>query len=330
MVCALPDTVFALAGRGDVMAAATNQGVVVWNLVSGDFDVFTMAHGLPSNHVRDLALDAFADEVGVATDVGLARGGLRGPWQAVASMHRDFFVCVARPGGGWIAGGASGQLVAWTHDRFDSLVVPARAAVVGLAFGSPLVPASRTRSAASAPLFGAGLVVATDGDGIWLLQSVGTRTRWLQFESRDGLPSRRVRRIATDGAGCIWAATDGGAARLRGLEVETWPQHPWLSRPVRDLAIGRDGFVYLVQDGGLVRVRADAPEQCSERVTLGSTNAVRVASVGDDVWWSDGSQVVSMRGARLRLPEIPAACRAPRAQPRRTVVLERLGAGAWR
>lgn len=342
--CNAPDSIFALTGRGDVVVAGTNRGVVIWNSTSGDSDVFTTAHGLLSDVVHDVDFDVFQDRIGVATARGLGSGGLSGPWEpapfAAAKHHR---VCAGLPGGGWIAGGAGGRLVAWTHDRVDSLRLPEPATITGFAFARPIEPEDPRRHLAcaagppargpctsSTPLVPAGLVVATDGDGIWLLQSTGIRTRWLQFESRDGLPSRRVRGVVADPAGHIWAATERGLARIEGLELEAWPEVPLLARPMRDIQIGGDGSVYVALQDGLLRLHADAPDRCIERLAVTSSGAVRLACIGNDVWWSDGVQVASLQGARLRLPEPPAACPVPRTRGRRTAILERLGTGSRR
>ena len=314
-----PLPVTALAGAGDVLAAATMGGVVLWDLSSRTAHVVTTAQGLPSHIVLAASLAPELDELDVATDNGIAKGWFDGPWEARGQQLDEegapYYACMPRPGGGFVAGGELGQLVAWHHGRVDSLRVPTRSGrVVGLDRRRDWTDAGTNQrpaaGLAAAPAFPAGLVAALDNDGVWLLRTSGSWTRWLHIDAdRDGLPSPYTRAVLADPQGFVWVATVAGVARVGpDLDLRTFPADSLLSRRANVFLAAPDGFLYVGLDNGLARVEnADGYAPRATRVP-GPTGAVVALAWADArLWWSDGERVQSLAGDALVWPASLAA-----------------------
>jgi hypothetical protein len=310
-----PTVVRGLVGRGDVLAAATDGGVVVWELGSGAAHYLGWGGGLTSAPVNALALDEHDDVLLAATSSGLARGWWDGAWSPApadsAAGYREFLCCVARPGGGFWAGGTGGLLAAWVHDRATALQLPAtHDPIVALGDAARLLEAvaplagwGRAGPAlAVTPAFPAGLVAGTDGGGVWLLRSTGVWTRWIQLTARDGLPSERVRALATDRAGRLWIATSNGLARVRrGLVVDVWPGDPLLGLEVLALFLGPDGRLYLGLHDGVAQLDPEYEHPCAQRVARTQGSVQALAWAGGELWWSEGARARAASGRMLTL-----------------------------
>ncbi|MFQ5600716.1 MAG: hypothetical protein ACE5G2_09180, partial [Candidatus Krumholzibacteriia bacterium] len=227
-----PAPVMDLSGQGDVLAAATQGGVVLWNISAGTARVVTTAQGLPTNVTLAASIAPELSELRVATTNGLARGWFEGPWTSLDARQDEkgnpYYTCMPRPGGGWIAGGDRGRLVAWQVDRIDSLQIPTpRGRIVGLAHLPDWTERRRAPHELRlqvTPAFPVGLIAALDNDGVWILRSFGSWTRWLKIGEIDGLPSERTLDVVTDVQGDAWVATTRGIARIGpGITVQAWP-----------------------------------------------------------------------------------------------------------
>lgn len=314
-----PALLHGLVGRGDVLAAATDGGVVLWDLTSGESRCVGAHCGLPSPQVNSLALDVHDDLLVAATADGVARGWWDGPWIPAAAdssaRDNDFLCSAPRPGGGAYAGGTGGVLVAWIRERAATLRLPAsRAPVVAIATApgvllAPLAdgvpPAGSLATApvlATAPAFPAGFVAGTDGEGLWLLRSTGAWTRWVQLTARDGLPSERVHGFATDAHGRLWVATSGGLARVRsGLVVDAWPADPVLGREVLALLDGPDGALYLGLGTGVARLDPACEHPCVQRLALTASAVHTLAWADGELWWSQAGTAHALSGRTLAL-----------------------------
>jgi ligand-binding sensor domain-containing protein len=326
-----------LSGRGDILIAATQGGVVFWDLSSGRAHIVTTEVGLPSQVTVAASLDESHDELLVATLNGLGRGWMDGPWLRWNARDDEqgppYYSAMPRPGGGWIAGGERGRLCAWTGNRTDSLFVPTSGGrVVGLTWAPALVSggaragnrdsspspkrpecaAAGTESIlasaspdpiASIPPFPLGLVVALDNDGVWLLRSVGAWARWTRFGEQEGLPNGRMQAVATDVGGNVWVATTRGVARIRpDGSVDTWPSDPLLSQRVWSLLMAPDGLVYLGLSDGLARLDPIASVISAERLPGVQGPVLALAWTSRGLWLSDGSQVCNLDAVSLQVP----------------------------
>ncbi|UCE02599.1 MAG: hypothetical protein JSW67_15410 [Candidatus Latescibacterota bacterium] len=313
-----PAPVLALAGAEDVLAAATSGGVLLWHLPSGRLEQVTTLRGLPTQVTLAAVFAPARDEVWVATDNGLARGWFDGRWTSLGAQPDEkgsaWFAATARPHGGWIAGGERGQLVAWHHDRVDSLRVPTRAGrVVGLALPT-LSPTATTQSArgahanvASIPPFPVGLAAALDNDGVWRVRLTGNAVRWLRFGEMEGLPSRYTRDVAIDSWDRIWVATHQGLACIENDEVHTFEDDPLLAQRVNALLAAPDGFLYVALQDGLAKLEIVRSGARATRVSVTNRALTALAWAGSDVWWSDGDSVCALTGRCVELPRSLAA-----------------------
>lgn len=309
----------ALAGRGSLLAAGTEGGVEIRDLLSGAVRWVSTDAGLPGPNVRAMTSAASADVFLAATTGGLGCGGMYGSWYGPA-VRASFYACAPLPDGGWIAGGDDGRLAAWIDDRCDSLFLPTRRGrIVGLAFASQLLPAGTAwievrrvpaelvpPDAAPSPARGAsgrarpeldtteavfpeGLVAATERHGLWILRRAGDAPRWLQLGSCDGMPEGCVRAVATDALGRVWIATTAGVVRLGpNLVLTAWPQEPFLTAPVRALLAAPDGHLYLGLDDGVAWLDPQSEPPHAERLVEPGTPVVALAWAQGVLWYSDG------------------------------------------
>jgi ligand-binding sensor domain-containing protein len=317
-VWARPAPALALAGAEDVLAAATSGGVLLWHLPSGRIEHVTTLRGLPTQVTLATLFAPARDEVWVATDNGLSRGWFDGRWTSLGAQPDEkgsaWFAATARRHGGWIAGGERGQLVAWHHDRVDSLRVPTRAGrVVGLAL--PTLRAKATRKSArgtqanvaSTPPFPAGLTAALDNDGVWIVRLTSTATRWLRFGEMEGLPSRYTRDVLIDSSNRIWVATHLGLACIENDEVHTFEDDPLLAQRANALLAAPDGFLYVALQDGLAKLEIGRSGARAMRIPETTRPVIALAWAGSDVWWSDGDSVCALAGRCVELPRSLAA-----------------------
>jgi hypothetical protein len=296
-----------IAGRGDVVLAATPGGLVTWERPVGPVRVHTTEHGVPSNDVRAACFDAGSGHIVVATANGLGRGWTLGGWETLLAQPDGsgscFDVCTPLDRGGVIAGGMAGLLVSWNGGQVDSLRVPCRSRVVGIA--TLLVRTTDTEVA-----FPPGLVVATEHDGVWLLRRVAP-VQWLQLTERDGLPSNATLGVVEDALGCVWAATRAGLARIDAAgRVTAWPLDPWLSQRAVSLYHAPNRRVYFGFWNGLASFD---PGDTAMRVEPAPGVHGAIAGVGwsdEGLWWTDGHVLRSFLGVELRLPQALAAPQA--------------------
>jgi hypothetical protein len=318
----------ALAGHGHLLAAGTEGGVEIRDLVSGAVRWVSTDQGLPGPNVRAVAAaastDVFhaaasADVFLAATIGGLGCGGMYDIWSS-APVDAPFYACAPRPAGGWIAGGEDGRLGAWSRAGCDSLFLPTRRGrIVGLAFAAQLLPAgSATTEDRRVPFemlppekdpgtgpdtsdeivldvdpteasFPAGLVAATERHGLWVLRRAGDAPRWLQLGSCDGMPAGSVRAVATDARGRVWIATRAGIVRLGpNLVLTAWPREPLLAAPMNALLAAPDGRLYLGLDDGVAWLDPQSEPPHSERLVEPGTPVVALAWAQGGLWYSDG------------------------------------------
>ena len=103
-----------------------------------------------------------------------------------------------------------------------------------------------------------------DGHGsLWLSGGIGILRRTPDgkmrlFDTRDGLPSRRVRDLWLDRNGNLWAGTSGGLSRLEGDRFVTTPFDSGHDLDVRRFFEDREGNLWVGTNSGLNRLRDNA------------------------------------------------------------------------
>jgi signal transduction histidine kinase len=77
------------------------------------------------------------------------------------------------------------------------------------------------------------------------------------FDTRDGLPNRRVRDLKIDRNGNVWVGTSGGLSRLEGDRFVTTPFDGSLDLDVRCFLEDREANLWVGTNNGLIRFRDD-------------------------------------------------------------------------
>ena len=238
---ALPtNTVTTLAaGADDTLWIGTPNGLSRYH--NQRFTVFTVSNGLPDNSVMSICEDhngtvwialgnnlaSFAN--GIFTNYPIAR---LQPLTTVSKVYED------RHNRLFIAG--IGGLVELRGQRFVPI------------FG-PNEMGEQTVST---------LVEDVHGS-LWLAGGIGILRRAPDgkirlFDTRDGLPSRRVRDLWLDRNGNVWAGTSGGLSRLEGDRFVTTPFDSGHDLDVRRFFEDREGNLWVGTNSGLNRLRDNA------------------------------------------------------------------------
>lgn len=90
---------------------------------------------------------------------------------------------------------------------------------------------------------------ATDGKGVWLLDSENTLT---QYTTIHGLVNDRVRDIIVDAEGTLWFGTRGGLTSLKNGNFRSYTVEDGLpDEKIRELELNRDGGLWIGTRGGL-------------------------------------------------------------------------------
>jgi signal transduction histidine kinase len=106
-------------------------------------------------------------------------------------------------------------------------------------------------------------VLTEDSRGsLWLAGGRGILRRTPQgkmrlFDTRDGLPNRRVRDLKLDRNGNVWVGTSGGLSRLEGDRFVTTPFDGSHDLDVRCFLEDREGNLWVGTNNGLIRFRDD-------------------------------------------------------------------------
>lgn len=247
-----------------------------------DFVTFTKEMGaLPSNTVTTLAAGA-DDTLWIGTPNGLSRyhnqrftvftmsDGL--PDKSVASICQDHNGTV------WIAFGSN--LASFAKGRFTNYPIERLQPLTSVRtvyedrhnrlFITGLGGLAERRGEGFVPIFGpkemgeqtvSSLMEDIQGS-LWLAGGRGILRRTPEgkmhlFDTRDGLPNRRVRDLRLDRNGNLWVGTSGGLSRLEGDRFVTTPFDGSHDLDVRCFLEDREGNLWVGTNNGLIRFRDD-------------------------------------------------------------------------
>ena len=245
-----------------------------------DFVTFTKEMGaLPNNTVITLAAGA-DNTLWIGTPNGLSRyhnqrftlftvsNGL--PDKSVTSICEDHNGTVWIALGSNLASFANGIFTNYPierlrplttvskvyEDRHNRLFIAGLGGIVELR-GQAFVPILGTKEMGEQTV---STLVEDVGGSLWLAGGVGIlrrtpdgKIRW--FDTRDGLPSRRVRDLWLDRDGNLWAGTGGGLSRLEGERFVTTPFDSGHDLDVRRFFEDREGNLWVGTNSGLNRLR---------------------------------------------------------------------------
>ncbi len=212
--------------------AATDGGVVVWDLDSGESTLFTVEHGLPGNRINAITA-APNGNIWVAAAGGIARHDGSG-WQTFEAEGGPFSAEVhdvlALPDGTIWAATDEG-LFSTTDGRSWRAITRS-----SLLSGLP----SNTVTA----------LAAAQGNDIWVGTDSGiARTdgrNWELFDATTGLSSNEISALAATPDGSVWAATPTGLNQFNG---RSWRSillpAPYAGLGIATLAAQPDGTVWL-------------------------------------------------------------------------------------
>lgn len=282
-----------VAVRDNLLWAATDGGIVAWELQGEQVVKYTTEHGLAANRVRSLA---FGNDgvLWVATANGIGRFDGQ-QWQAYREAEglvdndvRD--IAVSREGNVW-AGTANGV------SRYNGRSW--RTFQTGQFLSG--LPSHNVRT----------LAVSENGR-LW----VGTDAGVAEFDGRfwqshtlaNGLNSNNILHLALGENGRLWAATDVGLNYYNGQRWESFAGHPSLpARPISALASGADNGVWLAQETSLLRFDGNS----SQTMPLWDAPLQALWREGGTIWGATPSGVVEFDGTAWQTwappSDLPAA-----------------------
>ncbi|MFN8483115.1 MAG: hypothetical protein U0768_08720 [Anaerolineae bacterium] len=206
------DEVNALAVQGNSLWAATEGGVVRWDIPTRTPTVYTIDHGLPSNQARSIAVDPATGYVWAGTMGGIARwdGGAWRSWNRSSGLLADYVDGVGIDGAGHVWATTSYGASVWdgaTWQRYSTMqdAVAARYGDVRAATVPTTIWAVE----------GGSIVWTTVGEGDGVHRYDGAA--WSQYDSgtTPAMPANLIDAVTVTSAGVRWFGTAGGAARWR-------------------------------------------------------------------------------------------------------------------
>lgn len=269
-----------VAVRDNVLFAATDGGLVAWDLGDGSAVKYTAEHGLAANRVRAIAI-APDGVVWLATANGLSRFD-GASWQNFRAddglADNDALdVVVSQQGNVWVAtanGLSRFNGRSWRTFRAGQLLTN--------------LPSSRVQT------------VAMGGDGrLW----VGTDAGVVQFNGRfwqnssDGLSNSNVLRLVVADDGTVWAGTAAGLNRFDGQRWQSFASGFGLpADPIAALATGSGGSVWLGAGENLIRFDGAAVQ-----VVAGDGGLINgLRRDGGTLWAATAAGVAAFDGTHWR------------------------------
>lgn len=277
---------------GETIWAATNGGLARWDAAAAEALTLNTAHGLPSNKVTALGVDA-SGALWVGTDAGAAQmrpdGSLRR--FTVADGLADPFVYT-------VLGASDGSVWFGTPQGATRLGRDGQTRTVRF-----LSPRSGWPGDLMQPRFADVVAMAEGPDGaVWLSTPAGVRVFYAdgrqRFLSLDELGHGPVTAFAFAPDGAVLMAVNAlrtdtgigsGVLRLTSDRRLEWAlviaqsgQEPISVSLFRDLAVGVDGAIWIATEAGAIRLHPDGSYE-----TIGAAPAFvqRVAPGADGAMW---------------------------------------------
>ena len=306
------------------------------------FTTWTTADGLPSNDLRDVAVDA-AGNIWLASQFGVVRfDGSTFTVHNTTShpgLAADGILAIAVAANGEVWAGTDFGVSVFdgsnytTYTTADGLSddqitnikqAPNGDVWIGTINGATLYRNS-TFTAYGSPNIPFGgvthIAFASNGD-VWLSGGLGgvivyNGSTFSTLTTANGLLSNRVRSIAFDG-GDKWVATSKGISTFDALDQHTGDHTrpfilppPDTLNPVTDIALDSHGVVwaavyvdYLVTEGGVCAYDGNAWVQYETADGLAGPNVRRLAiDANDDVWVTTSTGLTRISGFQIGIAE---------------------------
>lgn len=269
-----------VALRDNLLWAATEGGVVAWDLRSGESVKFTTEHGLAANRTTTIAV-GLDGRIWVGTAAGVSRydgqawqtftaaDGLAGDATTDLLVDRDGVVWAAAAQG---LSRYDGR--AWRSYTSDALLAP--------------LPDGAVRALALAP--DNHLWLATDR-GV----SVGDGRSWQSYTMANDLLSDDVTAVAVDAAGNVWAGSEVGINRFDGSRWESFPLPAalagWAPQTIAPLPDGALWLGFGNNAQGVVRFTPTGVRTFTTADGLSDNQVYAARSDGRGVWLGTGRGV---------------------------------------
>ena len=254
--------IHALAAQQDYLWAATDGGVIRWDIVNGTHKKYTSSDGLHRNSVTGIAIDGEGnvwfgtDDPGESsrilyglpavskfdgqtwTTYGSARQAVEAEYDSIrGTVNENDLWLVDSDGRVWVTFSLGVQAfdgAKWTIYEPPNTLVEQEATAMGMDSAGQVWIASRFAYGRT------GGVSVFDGQD------------WKQHRSEDGLGSPFVSDIAADTAGNVWFATDHGVSRFDGEHWATYGTSDGLAGAiVHQLVVDPLDRVWIAAEGGV-------------------------------------------------------------------------------
>ncbi|MFY9814404.1 MAG: two-component regulator propeller domain-containing protein [Dehalococcoidales bacterium] len=224
---------------GDDLWAATQGGVVRWDMQNGTYQKYTITDGLASDDVYAITQDQQGN-IWFATGKGLMRFDGKN-WQNLSGN----------------GGFDSNTLISIACDNQDDVVVSAIDASISLFNGKTWQIISPAAPPQSALISGSRQIVVDDSGNIWAtvqgrLESYDGKV-WDSFTPAEGWDNdTQVLAISKAPDGSIWVATDSGLVRYNGKSFQ--PVTPNRSNQyIETMAFDNQGILWCTTGNGISR-----------------------------------------------------------------------------
>jgi ligand-binding sensor domain-containing protein len=254
----------------DDLWAATDGGVLRWDLAEGTCVKYTPEHGLASNFVSFIAVDG----EGVLWFGTYYHGVSRFDGQAWTTYTTN-------------DGLASDEIRAIAVDGEGALWFATRGGGVSRFDGEEWTTYAGEGGLASDNVY----AVTVDNKGVlWFGTDQGVSSydgeMWKAYTQSDGLASDQVNAVTADGEGVLWFGTDGGVSRFDG---ETWTTYTgWdglASDEVNAVAVDGEGVLWFGTDSGVSRFDGETWATYTEQDGLVSNGVYATAVDEDGTLW---------------------------------------------
>lgn len=327
------NTVQALALEGDYVWAGTSGGLVRWNRLDGSYVKYTLADGLPSNDIWDIAIDVKGQKW-LATPAGVVRfDGQR--WVTYTMPYEIAYALVAdHEGRIWVGtdrglsffDGQLWQTASFPLEAEGEVIRPFVKALAldqqgGLWIGTEGAGLSRLALSEMKPV--------VEGDPVEFDPAA-----WKIYTEADGLPSNRISHLAIDPAGQVWVGTPFGLSRFDGQRWANFTQANGLpSHLIEALAVDPAGRIWVAayshQGGGVSWFDGQQWQPLLRENRLNDQSILALAADEQGFLW------LGAHGAGLKQMSLPPT--DPAAQPETTATPEKIyrtqdgptGSGLW-
>ena len=269
---------------GDDLWAATQGGVVKWDMQNGTYQKYTIVDGLESDDVYAITQDQQGN-IWFATGKGLMRFDGKN-WQNFSGN----------------GGFDSNTIISIACDNQDDIVVSAIDASIALFDGKTWQIISPVAPPQSALISGSRRIVVDDSGNIWAtvqgrLESYDGKA-WDSFTPAEGWDNdTQVLAIAKAPDGSIWVATDSGLVRYNGKSFQAVTPNR-NNQYLETMAFDNQGILWCITGNGISRWDGKTWQDFNDVSLTHNSNSMNsiVIDKNDDVWCGNNNGIIRFDG----------------------------------